>query len=535
MAQEFADLTTTKESLAAMKQRVDSLTREVRDSRQVQQELQSQLEGAERKVRDGIQLEGELKSKLKEVELQDRGVPMGVRSLEGLTVGEIFDLYGLSKTHPDGSQIPDYLLTKRFSKTFELTTDTGKTTSEQRKLRLVAAAFVHHSLGVLHDDRSGLLDLVLDALSPDKGNEEETIKENAIRDSAIVQSLVDAVRDSIANKDNHSTTAGILAPLTAQYKRSDMLGSFQLDVSQRLWRYARWHTLAWGVQGTAATDETWYFRGDKDQVVQLVQFAEDNVQVIAFGKETITGINGEQLTIPPLLRTQARSQLYEEYKELVKAGEQKPISMTEFYEFMGDIAKTDPKALSALDPAAVRGKKAIETLRSVLLPELGALVKADPADLKVIDTLLVDAQSSISGIEKHLIETKLALCETHCMQHLLCDPLRKDQASAEPCDHEHRERCLSCERYRVVRVQMEHLLGKLPSTPGAIDEPKTHLEIRGLVQRNLAYLDQYYYHEIRGAHESAMPSKVLESLDESTCYTTSDWKVREEKYHHAET
>lgn len=67
MAQEFADLTTTKESLAAMKQRVDSLTREVRDSRQVQQELQSQLEGAERKVRDGIQLEGELKSKLKEV------------------------------------------------------------------------------------------------------------------------------------------------------------------------------------------------------------------------------------------------------------------------------------------------------------------------------------------------------------------------------------------------------------------------------------------------------------------------------------
>lgn len=272
--------TTTVESSAALNQ-VAILTGAVRDLIQEKQALQDEL------------------GKLKEHSDTTRRALTDAKQLGDQSVQGIFDFYGFPKTYADGSAIPTYLLKREFSKALKLTTETGRTTSEERKLRIVAAAFLFHSLGVIHDDPLGLFDLVFDVLSPSKLQEKESMKAAAIRDSAVVQVVVSAARESMANKDQHSTTAGILAPLTAQYTRIEMLHSFQLDVSVRLWRYARWHTLAWGVQGTAPTERVWRFRGKKEQVVELVKFAEDNVQVIAWGDTTITGINGEALTIPP--------------------------------------------------------------------------------------------------------------------------------------------------------------------------------------------------------------------------------------------
>ena len=65
---------------------------------------------------------------------------------------------------------------------------------------------------------------------------------------------------------------------------------------------------------------------------------------------------------PKYLRTGLRSELYRDYKALVEESGQEFLSEKDFIKFLSDVAKQDPKALSALDLGAVRGKEAIGRL-----------------------------------------------------------------------------------------------------------------------------------------------------------------------------
>jgi len=387
---------------------------------------------------------------------------------------------------------------------------------------LIVETLLYHSCATLSSNPSALLESARQSIGTGEVDAKKIIAE-----SPLVQSIFAAGLVAIRAKKDQTTVAELLAPLTTEFTYAEASALFEGLVSERLWRYARWHAAAWGAHSRAPANNTkWNFKGEQGDVARMVDFVTDNIQVLAFGDGNVEGSSGVMHQIPAYLRKAARGELYAEYKKKQKNDSQKALSKSEYVKFMGKVSKSDPKAMSALDPGSVRGKGAIDRLSRSHLPELSLVLGLPKADQDGLAAELDAVAQSIGSLSKHLEETDMPACPSHCFAHQLGDPTGKDPSRAVPCDHEHHGRCSICEAPRVVRAKLEGLLGQLASFPGAADEPQAHKELRGLIQRDLELMDSYHSHEFRAAYEKSMPAKMMEEMDEGVCFTTSDWKMK---------
>ena len=64
--------------------------------------------------------------------------------------------------------------------------------------------------------------------------------------SNLVKTTVSLVKDSLRDGVPMVTLARTLAPLTLEYTRDDITSNFEVELSERQWRFARWHVDAWG-------------------------------------------------------------------------------------------------------------------------------------------------------------------------------------------------------------------------------------------------------------------------------------------------
>jgi len=443
-----------------------------------------------------------------------------------LTVGALFSAHGFDLVYADNTAIPNYITKKLFRQCLDLPSSGESPTDHQRKLLKVAESFLFQSCAEMNKDAPRLFDLVAERrLMP--SNEKESVAS-----SPVVVAIVQEAKVAIEAGLPQGAVAKILAPLSVQYTRDEMKSVHELDLSVRQWRFARWHKAAWGAMGDAPAEKVWKLEGDAESATRMLKFVENNVQTIAFGDGELEGPGGVMITIPQYIRDTARGELYDTYAAEEKAAGKKPKGKKSFVKWMRKVAKKDPKALSALDPGAVKGKDAIARLKTVHLPELLELLPstvlsetARPAVKAAIEGVLDESREAIAGLEKHLA-TCAQTSPSHCAAHLLSDPDGKDPTLAAPCTHAHPVRCSTCEAHRVARAKLDGLLDMLPSKAGEQSEPKNHCEIRGLIRRDLGLLDHYYAHEVRAAHENSSPSKIIEALDGTTCFTTADWKMK---------
>jgi hypothetical protein len=417
------------------------------------------------------------------------------------TVREIFASHNFPATGPDGVAIEEYIQRKTFRECLVLPPTDAPPTDYQRKLINVTEAFLYHSCGELNQNASLLFDLVaqrrpgtLPALRAGA---------RAIAISPIVVSIVEAAKAAIEAKLPQGAVAKILAPLTVQYTQNELKTEHGLNLSNRQWHYARWHKEAWGAMGDAPSEKVWLQRGELEPMMNMLRHIEKHVQTIAWGTGELEGPGGAKLVIPKYIRTEARGEMFGRYAAEEKAAGRKPKSKSGFVKLMKKLAKSDPQALSALDPGSVKGKEAISRLKTDHLKELLARIPDAQLSGEARVTAERDVAASldlslkaIAGMEKHLAACTAPTCRSHCFTCQLCDPTGKDPTLAAPCTHDHAGRCSTCEAPRIARAQLEGLMSLLPSTAGAQDEPKAHRDIRGLVKRDLGHMDHYHAHEV---------------------------------------
>ena len=520
-----------EEDKAALLARAAALEAELKEERAQHKNEQRQRAAAEARASKSQSKEGELKARLEKANKELSKFPKGGlaaaggRGKCGPTVGGIFEANGIPKTFENGAAIPKKVLEMRFSKVLNI--PTGKRSSDLsthlRELRRVASALLYHVSGDLNDDKAALFQLVVSSTQP-RAAEKKEVADAAVKGSPMVRGVVESIQKKQEEGAPLKNVAQIMAPLTLQFSRGEAAG-LGLEISEKQWTYANWHRLAWGAVSSAPEREIWSFRASQEKIQSALDHVVRNVQAMAFGTGKIVGPGGKEHEIPMFIREQIRTHLWEDHRDECLGAGVGYLGKSEYMKFMGKVAKDDPKALGALDPMMVRGKQAIEKLREVLLPELFELVAVDAEVQGDVLAALDSAVGSISGLEKHLKSAPdgdLSSCASHCAAHSLCDPGGKDKSRPPPCSHAHNGRCSTCESSRILRAKVGTLLSAFSSPPLT----KQQTEVAGLVERELDVVDHWWHHEVRGSHEASNGSKILASLDDGTCFTTSDWKMK---------
>ena len=371
------------------------------------------------------------------------------------TVRAIFTKYGLPLVDRHGAPIPDELLKRTFSEGLQLTKKNQKHSEHQRKLLVCVSSFLYHLCGAFNSDNSALFDHAMQSVA--KANR---APKHAVESSAqMARALVATAKAALTRGESHEYVSQIVAPLTVSFTRGRVKEELDFDVSERLWKYARWHAVAFGAFEPAPENKTWRLRFDESKIASTLAFLEKNTHYIACGEHhSIPGPGGEMIDIPPMLRDEVRGVLYKRYVEEEKAARRKPMGRTEFTKFAGKVANKDPIAMSALDSGAQRGKEALNRLDQVHLEELKRRAGLDEEATARIRGALALARESTAALQDHLANNSLPAAANHCLSHLLCDPEGKDDTRPGPCTHTHSGMCEGCDAHRVARVLFDDAL-----------------------------------------------------------------------------
>lgn len=149
-------------------------------------------------------------------------------------------------------------------------------------------------------------------------------------------------------------------------------------LSDRQIKKARQHSTAQG-HGTPAIKKVQHrVRIDKAKLDHFLEFTFRPYfyQDVAYGNHTIKLDNGEELSMPNIVRTVARSTIIHQYLDFCKETEFEPMSQSTMWRVVEVQEATQRKSLQGLDNTAADGANGFEELMKIIddLEEAGASV-----------------------------------------------------------------------------------------------------------------------------------------------------------------
>lgn len=291
-------------------------------------------------------------------------------------------------------------------------------------------------------------------------------------------------------------------------------------LSDRQIKKARQHSTAQG-PGTPAIKKVQHrVRIDKAKLDHFLEFTFRPYfyQDVAYGNRTIKLDNGEELSMPNIVRTVARSTIIHQYLDFCKETEFEPMSQSTMWRVVEVQEATQRKSLQGLDNTAADGADGFEELMKIIddLEEAGASVAWCSQTRKK----LCAGKLYLKTTYRNHCQEDNSQCPDHCIPFALSDP--DDKNLRVDCCHEHNLVCTDChslaDTLQAVKSEIPNHLSRLGK------EKKEDLEYDANAASKKIF--DWKAHIIRAQNQERSKHTVLESLEEEEILIVVDWAMK---------
>ena len=244
-------------------------------------------------------------------------------------------------------------------------------------------------------------------------------------------------------------------------------------------------------------------------------------QDVAFGTRTIKLSSGEQLIMPNVVRTVARSTMLAQYLQYCSEEEFEPLSRATLYRILEVREASQRKALQGLDNVAADGAAAFDTIEKVVdeLEKAGV----DPEWAMNVKEKLDDGKKYLKTNYKVHCKEDGSPCADHCRVFTLSDSSIEE--FEHKCSHQHNLQCDMCESLKSVVEEIEISLHDEQGTLRFYSTEQQEDLLYDFLQAKKHILD-WKAHILRSENQDQAKQHVLRSLDETSALITMDWAMK---------
>ena len=284
---------------------------------------------------------------------------------------------------------------------------------------------------------------------------------------------------------------------------------------------ARAHAREYGPGFTLEKASSYRVRLDTALVDHFIEFVNRPYfyQDVSFGTRKLKLDNGEQVTMPNVIRTVTRSTMIQQYLQFCEEEEIKPLSRATLFRILEVREASQQKSLAGLDNTATDGSAGFEKIKQIV-DDLDQIGQEEGWSEDIKKSLQNGKQYLKTKYREHCQRGENT-CPDHCVKFALSDP--NDEDLQEKCEHEHTFACSHCVELSVCLDKVEQAI-KGEHTQFYSKEQQEDMLYD--FQRSAKTVNHWKSHIMRSANQERAKQDILEDLDSSSNLIIMDWAMK---------
>lgn len=363
--------------------------------------------------------------------------------------------------------------------------------------------------------------LVCDVIAPNNGEALfEAVKKFRIEDNDErgLRSLLIAYQNA-PSKPLKTQILSIYANKFTSSELKELHRPFE-ELSDRQIKKARKQAVSQGAGIPVAKTVHHRIRVDQRQLDHFLDFTMRPYfyQDVAYGTRTIKLESGEELVMPNVVRTVARSTIINQYLQFCKESDFTPFSQSTMWRVLEVQEASQRKSLKGLDNTAADGAEGFQLLNKVVdeLEEVGA-DKLWCSEVR--EKLRLGKLYLTTSYRDHCKENS-SCCPDHCRQFALSDV--NDAKLKAICSHDHDMVCYNCTSLKNGIHDVVSAIGKHKSQLGQDHAGDLEYDANAAVTKIL----EWKAHILRAANQDEAKSETISSLQKEDVFIIVDWAMK---------
>lgn len=242
-------------------------------------------------------------------------------------------------------------------------------------------------------------------------------------------------------------------------------------------------------------------------------------QDVSYGTRTLKLDSGEQLIMPNVVRTVARSTTIAQYFRHCHEEGFEPLGRSTLFQILKVREASQRKSLQGLDNIAASGADSFDALNKIVddLEQSGSR----PEWCETTRKELKEGKRYLKTEYRAHCRENESPCPDHCRRYALSDPQSTDfQAS---CNHEH---CAQCHQCETLKNAMMSILSEIESPEISLygNEQKEDLLYDAKQAQDMVL--QWKAHILRAENQDQAKQNVLKSLQSDSILVLMDWAMK---------
>lgn len=240
---------------------------------------------------------------------------------------------------------------------------------------------------------------------------------------------------------------------------------------------------------------------------------------VAFGTRKLKLDNGEELTMPNVVRTVTRSTMVSQYLMFCEEEMVAPLSRATLFRILEVREASQQRSLCGLDNTAAEGSAGFERISKVVdeLQQMGQ-EKSWAEEMK---KCIQDGKRYFKTGYRNHCQQDDSPCPDHCVKFGLSDP--NDSDLKEQCAHEHTTSCRQCDD---ITICLDKIEKAIKSEDCKFYSTEQQEDILYDFERATKAISQWKAHILRSANQERAKQEILENLDPNSNLVVMDWAMK---------
>ena len=242
-------------------------------------------------------------------------------------------------------------------------------------------------------------------------------------------------------------------------------------------------------------------------------------QDVAFGTRKLKLDNGEEITMPNVVRTVTRSTMISQYLMFCEEEKVVPLSRATLFRILEVREASQQRSLCGLDNTAADGSAGFEGICKIVddLQRMGE-EKSWAEEMK--KSIQAGKRYFKTEYRNHCQQDDSG-CPDHCLKFALSDA--SDSDLKEQCGHEHQTSCSQCDD---ISICLDKIGNVIKSKDTKFYSKEQQEDIIYDFERATKAINQWKAHIMRSTNQERAKQELLEKLDPSSNLIVMDWAMK---------
>ena len=284
---------------------------------------------------------------------------------------------------------------------------------------------------------------------------------------------------------------------------------------------ARAHAREFGPGFTVEKSSSHRIRLDTNLVDHFIGFINRPYfyQDVAFGTRKLKLDNGEEITMPNVVRTVTRSTMISQYLIFCEEEKVVPLSRATLFRILKVREASQQRSLCGLDNTAAEGSAGFERIFKIVddLQQMGE-EKIWSEEMK---KTIQDGKNYFKTEYRNHCQQDDSGCPDHCPKFALSDA--SDPDLKEQCEHEHTISCSQCDDVAICLDKIRDVITRKDTKFYSKEQQE---DILYDFDRAAKAISQWKAHIMRSSNQERAKQEIIESLDPSSNLIVMDWAMK---------